>query len=442
MLNFKANLPLCRKYDVIVVGGGPSGYAAAIAAAREGAKTLLIEATGALGGLGTNGLVPFWCGFSNGGAYCNTGIGKKVLMETCKLMDVDGLYEGALAGEENPAAIPWRLGIDAEVLKRVYDELVISSGAEVLFNTILAAVQTDDCGRVSSIVVANKAGLSAYEAKVFVDCTGEADLVAKAGGAYMMGDENGNMQAGTLCFTLSGVDIEAWKNTSRYRIYPCDKEKYPTIIDNHCTTAEIGKHTIGFNAGHLAMVNSIDPVNVSKNLIKGRKLASEIVSRLKEEHSNIYGKAHLEKTAAVLGTREGRIIVGDYTLTEEDYLSRRIFADEIARNCYEFDSHDLHINEKDGKPEYEVAYKGGESHGIPYRCLTPKDLKNVLVAGKSISAQRRVMGSVRIMATCLATGEAAGMAAAHTLQTENCDVHTVNTDKLRARLKAEGAYIL
>jgi hypothetical protein len=159
-----------------------------------------------------------------------------------------------------------------------------------------------------------------------------------------------------------------------------------------------------------------------------------------QNNPDIYGKAHLEKTGATLGTREGRIVVGDYVLTEEDYLARRVFPDEIARNCYEFDSHDL--RKKGSKAEYEAAYTAGESHGIPYRCLTPKTLKNVLVAGKCISAERRVMGSVRIMATCLSTGEAAGMAGAFALGVEGCDVHAVDTDKLRLRLKEVGAYIL
>ena len=441
MLRFQADISLNEEYDVIVVGGGPAGCAAAASAAREGAKTLLVEATGSLGGLGTNGLVPFWCGFSNGGAYCSTGIGKKVLFETCKRMDVDGLYEGVLAGEQDPKNIPWRLGIDSEALKRVYDELVTSYGADVLFHSVLVAVQTDGQGKVTSIVVANKSGLVGYKAKVFIDCTGDADLIAKAGGVFTLGDEDGDMQAGTLCFTLSGVDVEEWKRTPRYELYPCDKEKYPTMIDNHCTTAEIGKQSIGFNAGHLADVNALDPVNVSKNLIKGRKLVEEIVDRLKTCYPNIYGKACLEKTGAVLGTREGRIVVGDYVLTEEDYLTRRSFPDEIARNCYEFDSHDLKKKEQ-CKPEYEIVYKAGESHGIPYRCLTPKGLKNVLMAGKCISAKRRVMGAVRIMATCLSTGEAAGMAAAHAVKSESCDVHSVDTEKLRSRLKEEGAYIL
>jgi hypothetical protein len=188
-------------------------------------------------------------------------------------------------------------------------------------------------------------------------------------------------------------------------------------------------------------VDATDPVNVSKNLVKGRKLVEEIVDRLKTCYPNIYGKAHLEKTGAVLGTREGRIVVCDYVLTEEDYLTRRVFSDEIARNCYEFDSHDLK-KKQGGKAEYEVAYAAGESHGIPYRCLTPKTLKNVLVAGKCISAERRVMGSVRIMATCLSTGEAAGIAAAQAIGLAVCDVHSVDTDKLRNRLKEVGAYIL
>ncbi len=442
MLKFCADLPVNEEYEVVVVGGGPAGCAAAISAAREGAKTLLIEATGALGGAGTNGLVPFWCGFSNGGAYCSTGIGGKVLEETCKRMDVDGLYAGVTAGKNNPAAIPDRLGIDAEVLKNVYDDFVISSGAKVLFNTVTVAAIGKGTGRVSGIVVANKSGLSAYKAKVFVDCTGDADLVAQAGGEFTLGDRDGRTQAGTLCFTLSGADTDEWKKVSRYALYPCDREKYPDIIDNHCTAAIIGRETIGFNAGHLKDVDATNPGNVSENLIRGRKLAAEITRKLKEDYPQIYKNARLEKTASTLGVREGRIIAGDYTLTEEDYLCRRVFHDEIARNCYEFDSHDLRSENNAGKAEYEIVYKKGESHGIPYRCLTPKNLKNVLVAGKCVSAERRVAGSLRVMANCLSTGEAAGMAAAHAAKNGDCNVHTVDVGRLRCRLRAEGAYFL
>ena len=242
-----ADIPLSEEYEVIVVGGGPSGCAAAAAAARDGAKTLLIEATASLGGMGTNGLVPFWCGFTNGGPLCSTGIGKQVL-EACRAR----MWKGARGDGNNYA-------IDAEALKRVYDDLVTEAGAEILFCTMLSAVQTDGQGRVTEIIVSNKAGLTAYRAKVFVDTTGDADLVAWAGGEFALGDELGEMQAGTLCFTLTGADMDAYRKVKTHRvIYPNPEGEYPLIPDDHCVTAAVGEGAVGFNAGHLVEVDGTD----------------------------------------------------------------------------------------------------------------------------------------------------------------------------------------
>ena len=426
---YQKEIPVVDEYDVIVVGGGPSGCTAAAAAAREGAKTLLIESTASLGGMGTNGLVPFWCGFSNGGKLVNRGLARTVLDNLAKRMDAK-LYKAVHEGADEPEKFPWRVGIDAELLKRVYDDLVTSCGADILFKTTLSDVQTNDKGEVTSVIVTNKAGLTAYKAKVFIDCTGEGDLIAWAGGEYLLGDEDGNMQAGTLCFTLVNADIDEYHKVRAYKIYPTENpEDYDLIIDNFSTTAELGSSSIGFNAGHLPEVNSIDPKSVSENIVKGRKLVEQIVKRLKEKYPQIYGNSRIGATAVTLGTREGRRIVGDYVLTNQDYLDRASFPDEIARNCYEFDSHDLF--KKTEEIEDYTPYKPGESHGIPYRCLCPKNLKNVLVAGRIISAERKVLGACRIMATCLSTGEAAGLAAALAVKENGNDIHKVDTDRLR-----------
>ena len=438
MIEFSRKIPLIEDYEVIVVGGGPSGCAAAAASARGGAKTLLIESSSSLGGLGTNGLVPFWCGFSNGGKLCCRSIAQTVLEETCRLMN-DELYIGVKEGADNPEKFPWRVGIDAEALKRVYDDLVTGFGASILFNTTLIGVNTDGNGNVENIIVNNQSGLTAYKAKVYIDCTGMGDLIAEAGAEYTLGNAEGKMQAGTMCFTLSGVNMEEYKKVPAYKIYPVDKEKYKYIIDNHSTTAVISEQRLGVNAGHVMDVDGTNAKNISESLIKGRRLVNEIVLRLKELYPQIYGNAKLEKTATMFGVREGRIIKGEYTLTEEDYLGRRIFEDEIARNCYEFDSHDM-FNSKE-TDNYEVAYKAGESHGIPYRCLIPKALNNVLVAGRIISATRRVMGSVRVMATCLATGEGAGTAAAQSVK-DMVSIREVDIQKIRKTLKDNGAFIL
>ncbi|MEA4888086.1 MAG: FAD-dependent oxidoreductase [Clostridiaceae bacterium] len=436
MYTLKAKqIPFHCGYDVIVIGGGPAGCAAAIASAREGAKTLLIEATGILGGMGTNGLVPFWCGFSNGGDLCSTGIGKRVMEQLQAEMPHVG--SGTKGG-----------AIDAEALKRVYDELVTDSGAQVLFHTMLSDVDVDEKGTVNAVIVSNKAGLSAYKAKTYVDCTGDADLVAWAGGDFELGDELGEMQPATMCFTLTNVDMDAFSHIKNHRVIHTEDGKYPLIPDDHCCFSVVGPNAVGFNAGHVYNVNGTDPINVSAALIRARKMVGQIKALFAEKFPEAYGKAYLAATSSLLGVREGRRIKGDYKLLPEDYYARRVFPDEIARNCYNFDSHEtpteikLMAERKLAHHPEEVVYKPGESHGIPYRCLTPVKLRNVIVAGRSICAERRVMGSIRIMATCLSLGEAAGIAAALLKNEEEPDFHHADVSVLRHKLLEHGAFIL
>ena len=187
-------IPLDDRWDVVVVGGGPAGCTSAISAAREGAKTLLIEATGALGGMGTNGLVPAWCPFSDKERVIYGGLGEKIL-ETLK----------STMPHVPKDAVDW-VPIDPERLKALYDDLVIESGASIMFHTVLSAVETDGNGTVTGIVVSNKSGLSAYKAKTYVDCTGDGDLAVWAGAEYEKGGDNGELQPASHCFIISNVD--------------------------------------------------------------------------------------------------------------------------------------------------------------------------------------------------------------------------------------------
>ena len=437
-------IPLDDSFDVIVAGGGPAGCTAAASAAREGSRTLLIEATGALGGMGTMGYVPAWCPFSDEQEVIYKGMAEKVLEDTKAGMP-----------HIKKDAVDW-VPIDPERLKRVYDDLVTENGARVLFNTVLSAVDTDGEGRVTTVIVSNKAGLTAYQAKVYVDCTGDADLAAWAGAEFQKGDpDTGGLQPATHCFIIANVDTYAYAHGTGFQISRpgspaprmADDDKYPLIVDAHSCNSLIGPGCVGFNTGHIYDVDNTDPFNVSDALILGRRMAAQYRDALAEYLPAAFGSGFLVATAPLMGIRETRRIIGDYVLTLDDYLARRSFDDEICRNSYYLDVHlTLEQRRQYDAGKYEMnernlRYGPGESHGIPYRCLAPKDLRNVLVAGRSISTDRKVQGSTRVMPVCLAMGEAAGMAASHAAETNGNDVHKVDVRNLRKRLKEEGAYL-
>ena len=209
----------------------------------------------------------------------------------------------------------------------------------------------------------------------------------------------------------------------------------------------MGPSSLGFNAGHLWEVDGTDPESLTRANLQGRKMAEAFRNALAEYCPSIFGNATVAATGALMGIRETRRIIGDYYLTTEDYLLRRSFPDEIGRNNYFIDIHNAkHEIEQVKNKELQIEerfehYGEGESHGIPYRCLTPAGLRNVLVAGRSISCDRPVQGSIRVMPVCLVTGEAAGIAAAHAAAMQQPDVHQVDTLRLRSRLREEGAYL-
>lgn len=433
-------IELNTDYDIIVLGGGPAGCAAAISAAREGKKTLLIESSGMLGGMATKGLVSAWTPYTDGERIIYGGISKEVFLENKNQMECvpKDRYD-------------W-VSIDYEHLKTVYDRRVRESGADILFHTMFCAVEMSDSRNVDKIIVANKSGLTAYKAKVYIDCTGDADLYAFAGGEYDFGDdETHEVQPATLCFIISGV------NEQEYNKYPwlyggnedsvihkiiADPEF--DIPDSHLCCGFVGPNTIGFNAGHIWNVDNTDPKSVTKAILRGRQLAREYFIALKKYMPKAFENAYLVETAPTIGVRESRRIIGDYTFTVEDYFARRSFADEIARNNYFIDIHKSakENEEMEGHSDNRYEhYKKGESHGVPYRILCPKAFDNMLVAGRTVSSDRITQGSLRIMPCCLCEGEAAGMAAAFACESDNINIHNVDTQRLRRRLIEFGAYL-
>lgn len=439
-----------REVDVLVAGGGPAGVAAAIGAAREGARTLLIEQSYCLGGMGTLGLVPCFVYINDGDTLVTAGLAASIIDE----MKADMPH---IPAEQ----YDW-VAIDPELLKRIYDRRVVEAGTEILFHTQLIDVLPaaghapgGNLRRVSHAVIANKAGISAVAARVFIDCTGDGDLAALAGADYEKGDEQtGEVQPATMCFMLTGVDAArffAWRDElpgrqrSKDAIARARAAGDLDIPEPQITAVKhVSPSTLGLNFSHLFDVDGTDPRQLSAKLVEGRRQVRQLADFL-VKYCPGCENGFLAATAA-LGVRETRRIVGEYRLTIDDYVARRSFDDEIARNNYYIDVH----MDKAGQQAYAAGkrdfdselqpYGPGESHGIPYRCLMPKKLANVLVAGRCISADRPLHGATRCMPHCMSMGEAAGCAAA-TAARSGQDIRQIDVQSLRARLRKWGAYL-
>lgn len=393
-----------KEFDVIVVGGGPAGCAAAVAAARNGASVLLMEGATALGGMSTLGLVPRWMAFDDREKPLCKGISKEIINRFKALMGF-------------PADQWRRLDIKAEPLKRMYDELMEENGVEVRFQTSVCQVETEN-GEIRCLLAADKSGLKAYRAHTYIDCTGDGDVANYSGVPMEYGDAEHYVQEASLCFTIA--DYHKSECTMPISSGPDDgvwpiilKDPKYSYLARHFIPIAISEDVIVANAGGMANVDATDPAQLSAAYIEGRRIAEEMLRALKEYQPAAFRDAQIVQTAPLLGVRESRRIVGEYVLTAADYIARRSFPDEIGRNSYWMDCH-LPDGKNNPCEVNGVArrYEPGESHGIPFRCLVPKNVDNLLVAGRCISMDNVVLASVRVMPNCLSTGEAAGTAAA------------------------------
>jgi hypothetical protein len=431
-LTYNRDIEVRHQPDVLVVGGGPAGIAAALAAAKQGASVRLIEAHSCLGGMGTAGMVPAFMQFTDGINFLAGGIGQDIL--------------NALR-EANGTVPEDGMGIRAEVLKRVYDELLNTAGIPFTFHSQLVDVTLED-GQVREAVCAGKSGMFAIRAKVFVDCTGDGDLAALAGAPYEKGDENGNMMPGTLCSLWANVDWdrvnESGLGRGNRRIEEAFKDGVFSLEDRHLPGMwQVGETVGGGNIGHTFEVDGTDEESLTRAYLWGRKSLQEY-ERYYKEYLKGFENIELVATGPLLGVRETRRITGDYVLDVEDFKSLAVFDDEIGRYSYPID---IHIAKPD-KESYDafakeystMRLKKGESYGIPYRVLTPKGLKNTLVAGRCVSTDRSMQASIRVMPGCYITGQAAGVAAAMAVEAET-DTRSINVRNLQAKLKAMGGYL-
>ena len=427
-MNYQKQLFQKYEADVFIVGGGAAGVAAAVAAARGGKSVFLAESLGCFGGLGTSGLVPAFATFSDGERLIADGIGLEIRKNVSKVQPLD---------------VRWGR-IDAEELKREYDRIMTEAGVQYsFFTTLYDVIKTGD--HVDAVILGSKSGLFSVKAKIYIDCSGDGDLCAYAGADFEVGDQNGAVMPPTLCSLWCNIDNERLEkvqcnafveNAYAKGILSQEDRHLPGMF---CRAGGFG----GGNLGHVFHTDPLDETSLTAAMVKGRQLAMEY-----EQYYKTYFKGYenmlLCATGSILGVRESRRIVCDYTLCVDDFCSRAVFEDEVGRYCYPVD---IHVMSTD-KAEYErfekeyrkdLRYAPGESYGIPYRSLIPQKLSNVLVAGRCMGTDRQMQASIRVMPGCFLTGQAAGAAAALAAESEN--VRSIEISALKKALLKLGAYL-
>lgn len=435
---YQHSVPVRREVDVAVIGGGPAGMAAAVTAARLGATVFLVESQSAFGGMGTSGGLPFFCRPTDGKNFLSAGFGEEVYN---RLWDRGGAGHW-MVRNEHPEEIGGFI-YNPEVLKRIYDELAEEAGVDFLFNTSLIDVITDS-GIVTHAVCAAKSGIFVVAANVFVDATGDGDLSVMAGAKFEKGDAESLMQPGTLFSFWSGVDwkrVKPWRDGVRMKeaigkkLFTVPDISLPGILP---TRADCGWG----NVGHAFGLDGTDEVSITQALVDSRRRIPEYEAYYRQFVPG-YENATLQFTAPSLGVRETRRILGDYVLSVEDFKKQAVFEDEIGRYAYPVDLHSSRpCRERESNALFQTLryHNPGESYGVPYRCLLPCSLVNVLTAGRCVSTDRYMQGSLRVQPGCHITGQAAGAAAALAAQ-RNRSPRDIAIQDLQKTLRKLGAFL-
>jgi hypothetical protein len=384
-----------NRYDVVVVGGGPGGVCAAASAAREGASVLLVERYGFLGGMATAGLVNPFMPYKIKGKRLTSAVFNELLDRLDKAH--------ALSPDEQV--------FDDEGMKIVLDRMMQDHGVDLLLHSTLVGVEMDG-QHIERVQTIGKSGRIDLSGTLFVDSTGDGDLAVQAGAPFEIGRaQDGLCQPMTLCFRIGGIAGEPTLHELRQEL----TEIYLTAkaageIDMPREDILIFRtmvpHIFHFNTTRVVQRDATDTLDMTAAELEGRRQTAELVE-LFRRRSPRFKNAYLIKTAAQIGVRESRRIMGAYTLTVDDVLEASKFADGIARSNYPVD---IHSPTGEGTVIQRLA--AGEFYEIPYRCLVPQNVDNLVIGSRCISSTHEAHSSLRVMPVVAGIGEAAGTAAA------------------------------
>ncbi|GIP30390.1 hypothetical protein J23TS9_55200 [Paenibacillus sp. J23TS9] len=446
-----------QQYDVVVMGGGISGSMAAIAASKTGAKTLIVESHGFLGGtLTANGVGPMMT-FHAGDKLAIQGFTDQLIERLKRLGKSPGHIFDTVGFTYSVTPF------DAEAMKHELELMVTEAGGDILYHTMLAGVQTEN-GRITGITICNKSGISRIQASVFIDATGDGDLSAGAGVEYTKGRESdGATQPMTLKMKMYNVNIAKVKeyihsHPEDFPLYNGDTsiiEKSPRLsvggFDSLFKKAKergeisIPRENILFfetnNPGEVILNttrilghDATDALSLSRAEMEGRKQCRELELFVRKYIPG-FEDAVVESTGPNIGVRGSRQIKGVYTLTASDILEQRLFEDTIAHSGYPID-----IHSPDGEGTKHQKLEWGGMYSIPFSCMISDSVKNLIVIGRCISATFEAQAAMRTTPTTGAIGHGGGVAAA-LAALEGQNVQDVDIKKVQTILKEQGAYL-
>lgn len=416
-----------QQYDLIVAGGGFAGVGAALSAAREGLKVLLIDKANCLGGAAAGALVfPFmryWTSDPETGEriWLSGGIFREIVDEMQKM----GFMQNATEFME-------------EGLKLLLNRLLLDAGVELLFHSYLIGAQTEN-GVVRAVTVANPSGQETYAARYFIDATGNGDLSVLCGAPWHLGREKDQLcQPMTLCFRIAPVDNQRFAQEepalqARYKQWQ-QEGKIKNIREDVLAFHHVQPGVLHLNSTRIVRHNPVNAQDKTRAEIEAREQAFELFRFLKENTESCRD-SHLIATASEIGIRESRMIEGDYVLTQEDLIQCTKFPDSICAGNYDID---IHNPEGSGTSHY--YFPRGAYYTIPYRCLTPRGTENLLAAGRCISSTHEAQASYRIMPICCCLGQAAGAAAALAAKS-GCTTREISISQLQQLLRQHGAML-
>ena len=449
-MRYSKNIEIREKYDLVVCGGGFSGFAAAYSAARENLNVILIERTGALGGVGTNGLVNHILGerYIDGGEV-KTCVGGLFSQMEKELLNMDGAIDIKDIDLDLPphgwyAGLGIGLIFDKEKMKLLLEEMLLRVGVKILYMTdIVDVFRYED--KLKGILVHNKSGLYGIAGRYFVDATGDADICTMAGLKTQKGDEEGGMSAASLEMHLENVDwtelVEYMRSTRDVRFKALINElkekgtwKFPYEI--FISVMLTKKDTFMINTIRQVGIDGTSADSLTYGIIDGRRENFELFE-IAKKHFPGFRNAKIRDIASVIGIRETNRIFGEYTLTVEDLITGKDFPDSIALSGYGWD---MPNPKKPSDQPFHAVERKSPITQIPYGSLVPQGINNLITVGRCISVEREVLGPVRVMGPCIAMGEAAGIATALALE-ENKSYNKVNTNTLRGKIVAKGGLV-